>query len=120
MNAPLDRHPFTDPMDLLLLSRHGCCLCEGLEEKLRALELPLQVLDVDSDPQLQARYGLEVPLLALRPRQPGAGDGQGDPASPGPGGRLLPRVPPRLAGAALRQWLTAHGVSVDPPAGEST
>ena len=87
-------------MELLLLSRQGCCLCEGLEEKLRALELPLQVLDVDGDPELQARYGLEVPLLTL-------------------GGRLLPRVPPRLAGAALQRWLAGHGVETGPLPGES-
>jgi hypothetical protein len=26
---------------------------------------PLEVVDVDSDPQLQRRYGLEVPVLLL-------------------------------------------------------
>ncbi|MBM5803114.1 MAG: glutaredoxin family protein [Cyanobacteria bacterium K_DeepCast_35m_m2_155] len=78
---------------LLLYSRRGCCLCQGLEEKLKALEPPLalQVVDVDSDPDLQAQYGLEVPVLAV-PRQGGA------PAA-------LPRVSPRLSGAALSRWL---------------
>ena len=32
----------------------------------RQLQLPpLEVLDVDSDPQLQRRHGLEVPVLLL-------------------------------------------------------
>ncbi|WP_259738391.1 glutaredoxin family protein [Synechococcus sp. CS-205] len=77
---------------LLLYSRDGCCLCEGLEERLRALvpPPPLDVVNVDHDPELQARYGLEVPLLAvLRDGQP----------------RLLPRVAPRLAGDRLQRWL---------------
>lgn len=81
---------------LVLFSRAGCCLCEGLQERLEALQPApaLQVVNVDGDPQLQGRYGLEVPVLALR---------QGD--------RLLdlPRVPPRLAGERLQSWLQQHG-----------
>jgi len=84
-------------LQLLLYSRQGCCLCEGLEERLRALRLPapLVVIDVDSDPELQQRYGLEVPVLALR-------DGAGPL-------RSLPRVSPRLAGAGLADWLQRNG-----------
>ncbi|MBC1261389.1 glutaredoxin family protein [Synechococcus sp. BSF8S] len=87
MNSPVPPLPA-----LLLYSRDGCCLCEGLEERLRALvpPPPLDVVNVDHDPELQARYGLEVPLLAvLRDGQP----------------RLLPRVAPRLAGDRLQRWL---------------
>lgn len=82
-------------MHLLLYSRQGCCLCTGLEEKLRGLQPApaLQVIDVDGDPTLQARYGLEVPLLAVH-----LAGGSGEP-------RRLPRVPPRLMGDALARWL---------------
>lgn len=80
---------------LVLVTRRGCCLCEGLAERLRALgpalPLPLQAVDVDGDPALLARYDLEVPVLLLRQA--------GDPE------RLLPRVPPRLAGDRLAEWL---------------
>jgi hypothetical protein len=81
--------------DLLLYSRQGCCLCEGLEEKLRALDPPpgLTVVDVDDDPALRARFGLEVPVLLLA--------GSEAPSQ-------LPRVPPRLQGAQLRHWLVRH------------
>jgi hypothetical protein len=79
---------------LVLYTRQGCCLCEGLAEKLQALA-PLTAIDVDTDPALQARFGLDVPVLALR-----APDGSE---------QLLPRVPPRLAGAALQVWLQKHG-----------
>lgn len=83
--------------DLVLYSRRGCCLCEGLQERLEALQPApaLEVVDVDADPQLQGRYGLEVPVLALRRA-----------------GQLidLPRVPPRLAGERLQAWLAKLGV----------
>jgi hypothetical protein len=85
--------------ELLLFTRQGCCLCEGLEEKLGALNppQPLQLVDVDTDPALQGRYGLAVPVLAV------AGS-DSDPF------RELPRVSPRLAGAQLQAWLIKQGV----------
>ena len=88
-------------MDLVLYSRQGCCLCTGLEEKLRALEPQprLQVIDVDGDPALQARFGLEVPLLAVATTA-------GEP-------RLLPRVSPRLMGDGLARWLQQQLTGAD-------
>ena len=79
---------------LVLYSRRGCCLCEGLEARLRnldlaALDLELQVIDIDAvavSPALKARYDLEVPVLALD-------------------GSELPRVSPRLTGEGLLNWL---------------
>lgn len=86
-------------LELLLFTRRGCCLCEGLEEKLRALDppQPLNLIDVDTDPALQGRYGLAVPVLAVA----ASGDAPF---------RELPRVSPRLAGAQLRAWLIKQGV----------
>ena len=79
---------------LTLYSRTGCCLCEGLESRLRALDLvglsiALTVIDIDmpgTPPDLRARYDLEVPVLALN-------------------GSELPRVSPRLTGEGLLNWL---------------
>ena len=79
---------------LTLYSRTGCCLCEGLESRLRALDLvglsiALEVIDIDmpgTPPNLRARYDLEVPVLALN-------------------GSELPRVSPRLTGEGLLNWL---------------
>jgi hypothetical protein len=82
---------------LRLYTRAGCCLCEGLEERLRALDPspPLELVDVDGDPALQARYGLRVPVLAV-PRDPSQWHD-------------LPPVPPRLSGDRLASWLLANG-----------
>ena len=82
--------------ELVLLTREGCCLCEGLEEKLLALALPFSRLDVDADQQLLVRFDLEVPVLLVRE----AGEE-----------RQLPRVSPRLPAAQLRAWLQGHGVA---------
>ena len=86
----------TNSRRLLLYSRAGCCLCEGLEQRLRDLNLerdvhPLQleVVDIDSPEcpvSLRARYDLEVPVLVLDDTE-------------------LPRVSPRLSGDGLRHWL---------------
>lgn len=80
--------------ELVLYSRQGCCLCEGLESRLSDLELSklqleLQVIDIDApetSPDTRARFDLEVPVLAV-------------------GSRVLPRVSPRLQGEGLFDWL---------------
>lgn len=83
---------------LVLVTRRGCCLCEGLADRLVALgpglPLPLETVDVDGDPVLLARFDLEVPVLLLR--RAGASD------------RLLPRISPRLGGDRLVEWLQAQ------------
>ena len=55
---------------LTLLSRPECGLCEDFLEELRVFgahhALPeLVVMDVDSDPELARRHGLDVPVLLL-------------------------------------------------------
>jgi len=55
---------------LTLLTRPDCGLCEDMLRELDALRArrplpPLALLDVDSDPVLQRRYGLKIPVLLL-------------------------------------------------------
>jgi hypothetical protein len=55
---------------LTLLGRPGCGLCEDFLEELRQLAAntalpPVSVLDVDDDPVLSRRHGLDVPVLLL-------------------------------------------------------
>ena len=86
----------TNSRRLLLYSRAGCCLCEGLEQRLRDLNLeqgihPLKLVVVDIDAPdcsalLRARYDLQVPVLVLEDTE-------------------IPRVSPRLSGDGLRTWL---------------
>ncbi len=55
---------------LELLSREGCGLCEAMHEALEGLRTelalpPLTIIDIDSDPTLQRRFILEIPVLRL-------------------------------------------------------
>ncbi len=55
---------------LTLVHRRDCQLCDEMLAELatlrRRLPLPaLEVVDVDSDPLLERRHGLEVPVLLL-------------------------------------------------------
>jgi len=56
------------PAQLTVMHRQGCDLCDEMIAELERLrpELslpPLQIVDVDSDPELIRRYGLNVPVL---------------------------------------------------------
>lgn len=60
----------SSPVELVVISRQDCELCEQmlteLEQLRRLMPLPpLRVTDVDSEPQLQRRHGLHVPVLLL-------------------------------------------------------
>ncbi len=55
---------------LTLVTRTECHLCEQMHGQIEALraqrDLPaLEIVDVDSDPLLQRRFGLKVPVLLL-------------------------------------------------------
>ena len=53
---------------LTLYTRVGCHLCEQAEGNLQALDYRYHPVDVDGDPALRARYGDDVPVLALGER----------------------------------------------------
>jgi hypothetical protein len=55
---------------LVVVTRSGCDLCETMLRELADLEaaeaIPrVTVVDVDSDPELDRRFGLKVPVLLL-------------------------------------------------------
>jgi predicted thioredoxin/glutaredoxin len=55
---------------LKLLHREDCGLCEEMIDELQALGRklplpPLELVDVDSDPELARRHGLNIPVLLL-------------------------------------------------------
>ena len=57
---------------LTLLTRRECCLCEEMHAVIREVagEVPaaIETVDVDSDPELQARYGDAIPVLLVNGR----------------------------------------------------
>ncbi len=58
------------PPRLTVVHRHGCELCDEMLAELQTLAAtrslpPIEVVDVDSDPELARRHGLNVPVLLL-------------------------------------------------------
>ncbi|KAK8465603.1 hypothetical protein PHAVU_009G123500 [Phaseolus vulgaris] len=59
---------------LVLYSKPGCCLCDGLKEKLHAAfllpgpdslkDVDLQIRDITSNPNWENAYQYEIPVLA--------------------------------------------------------
>ena len=50
-----------------LYSRPGCHLCDDMkvvvQRVARGIPITMEIVDISSDPQLEARYGLEIPVL---------------------------------------------------------
>ncbi|XP_076915916.1 uncharacterized protein LOC143575406 [Bidens hawaiensis] len=60
---------------LILYSKPGCCLCDGLKEKLHSAfslssptislhDVDLQVRDITTNPEWESAYQYEIPVLA--------------------------------------------------------
>ena len=58
-----------------LYSKPGCHLCDDMkaivQRVTRAAELPVTIeeIDISTDPDLEARYGLEIPVLLVDSRK---------------------------------------------------
>jgi thiol-disulfide isomerase/thioredoxin len=58
-------------MQLTIYSRPGCHLCDEMkavvERVARSTALPLTIeeIDISTDPALEARYGVEIPVLLV-------------------------------------------------------
>ena len=60
-------------IELTLYTRNDCELCREMEEVIAA-ELPkfdarIQRIEIDGDPELEARFGVEVPVLFVNDRK---------------------------------------------------
>ncbi|MCI0463421.1 MAG: glutaredoxin family protein [Gemmataceae bacterium] len=56
-------------LDFVLYTRQGCHLCESAWQCLRTAQqryhFTLAAVDVDTEPELGARYGMEVPVVVV-------------------------------------------------------
>jgi hypothetical protein len=86
-----------EPMALILYSKPGCHLCEGLQEKLAQVSLPitLEVRDITTREDWFQAYQYEIPVLVWVPAV------AGQPGTP----RVLPRLSPRGTVKQLEQML---------------
>ncbi|XP_030933488.1 uncharacterized protein LOC115959277 [Quercus lobata] len=93
----------TPSRKLILYSKPGCCLCDGLKEKLQAAflisgpdslhDVDLQIRDITSNSEWERAYQYEIPVLAkVRP------DGTEE---------TLPRLSPRLGVELIQKKIAA-------------
>lgn len=83
-------------MKLILYSKPGCHLCEGLEEKLKEIEeipLELEIRDINTNEQWREMYQYEIPVLFLQKSSEEI---------------LIPRVSPRISVAQLTKTLQKY------------
>jgi hypothetical protein len=83
---------------LMLYSKPGCHLCEGLQEKLEQIQDPpfhLEIRDITTNPDWFDAYQYEVPVLCSVP------EGTATEA-------MLPRPAPRLSTEQLQTFLLRH------------
>ncbi|MGL5080158.1 MAG: glutaredoxin family protein [Microcoleaceae cyanobacterium] len=89
-------------MNLILYSKPGCHLCEGLQEKLEQIQanvnancsFELEIRDITTNEAWFQKYQYEVPVLSQR---------TADQAE-----RLLPRPSPRLTVLQLESFLQKY------------
>ena len=85
-------------MRLILYSKPGCHLCEGLQEKLEQVQSPrfeLEIRDITTQPAWFDAYQYEIPVLFL------AADERSAPAP-------LPRLSPRASVQQVAQMLQKY------------
>ncbi|KAG7974042.1 hypothetical protein I3843_06G027300 [Carya illinoinensis] len=88
---------------LVVYSKPGCCLCDGLKEKLQAAfllagpdslhDVDLQIRDITSNPEWEMAYQYEIPVLAKV-----LSDGTEE---------ILPRLSPRLGVELVQKKIAA-------------
>lgn len=88
-------------MYLILYSKVGCHLCEGLQEKLTQItapEIQLEIRDIATNPDWFNRYQYEIPVLYLQV----AGVES-----------LIPRFSPRASIAHVQQILQQYSTATE-------
>jgi len=113
-------------MRLILYSKPGCHLCEGLQEKLEQIQsfpLELEVRDITTRDDWFQSYQYEVPVLFLDRSQELTANGQASETGASPSDQtlkpnleltvqLIPRPSPRASVAQLEQLLRKYLIEV--------
>ena len=87
-------------MNLILYSKPGCHLCEGLQEKLaqvKDLPIEVEIRDITTNQDWFDAYQYEIPVLCQQ-----LPDGE----------KALPRISPRASAAKIEQMLQKNLIFV--------
>jgi glutaredoxin len=105
-------------MRLILYSKPGCHLCEGLQEKLEQIQsfgIALEVRDITTREDWFQQYQYEIPVMFLAQAQtPSAEPVQAQDPSAEPVLLPIPRPSPRASVRQLEQMLQKY-LQDDPP-----
>ncbi len=89
---------------LILYSKPGCHLCEGLQEKLEELPVQLEVRDITQNEVWFQKYQYEVPVLC----HPIQASGEPPAESSVTLEKPLPRVSPRASAKQVAKMIQTH------------
>ncbi|MGB3787790.1 MAG: glutaredoxin family protein [Phormidesmis sp.] len=78
---------------LILYSKPGCHLCEGLQEKLETLPVQLEIRDITQNQSWFQKYQYEIPVLCYT---------ESSTEKP------LPRTSPRASAAQVAKMIQTH------------
>jgi len=84
---------------LILYSKPGCHLCEGLQEKLEKLPIQLEIRDITQNEAWFQQYQYEVPVICYAVES-----ATGQPALEKP----LPRVSPRASAEQVSRMIQTN------------
>ncbi|XP_052200767.1 uncharacterized protein LOC127807153 [Diospyros lotus] len=100
---PLSSSSSSESRKLILYSKPGCCLCDGLKEKLHAAfslsaadalhDVDLEIRDITTNTEWERAYQYEIPVLAR--------------VLPDGTEEVLPRFSPRLGVELIQKKLAA-------------
>lgn len=88
---------------LILYSKPGCHLCEGLQEKLETLPIQLEIRDITKNEAWFNQYQYEVPVLCHLVEST-VTNAENQPAIEQP----LPRVSPRASAKQVARMIQTH------------
>ena len=83
---------------LILYSKPGCHLCEGLQEKLETLPIQIEIRDITQNDTWFQRYQYEVPDVCHLVQNT-----EGTPVE-----KALPRMSPRASVSQVAQMIQTH------------
>jgi len=81
---------------IILYSKPGCHLCEGLQEKLETLPIQIEIRDITQNPEWFQKYQYEVPVMSYFTDDADQTE------------YLLPRVSPRASASKVAQMIQTH------------
>jgi len=94
---------------LIMYSKPGCHLCEGLQEKLETLPLQIEIRDITQNDDWFQKYQYEVPVLChLAPSPSAPADSSTNLPTELPVERPLPRLSPRASAAQVAKMIQTY------------